>query len=154
MSFKYIERFLTASYDDWPAMVVDLRKARSRWSQFYRLLRREGSKPPTSGTFYKAVVQETLLFGSETWVMSPRIGRNLSRFHHRVARRLEVMKPTRDMEGRLEYLPLGTAMAVVDINKVKKYVLRRQNTVAQYIIAFPILEICLEAERRTGAWVY
>ena len=47
---------------------------------FYRILGREGVYPCTSGTFYKAEVQVTLLFGSETRVMNPRIGRNLEGF--------------------------------------------------------------------------
>ena len=55
------------------------------------------------------------------------------------------------MAGWWEYLYLGESIAVVGIDELNEYILRRQNTVAQYIIAFPILEICLEAERRTGA---
>ena len=30
-----------------------------------------------SGTFFKAVVQQVLLFGAETWVLTPRIERAL-----------------------------------------------------------------------------
>ena len=44
------------------------------------ILGREGAYPRTSGTFYKAEVQVTLLFGSETRVMIPRIARNLGGF--------------------------------------------------------------------------
>ena len=47
---------------------------------FNRILGREGAYPRTSSTFYKAVVQATLLFGSETWVMNLRIGRTLGGF--------------------------------------------------------------------------
>ena len=31
---------------------------------------------------------------------------------------------------------------------------RRQNTVAQYIVTRPILDLCEQAIRRPGAWVY
>ena len=51
----------------------------------------EGSDPRTFGNFYKAMVQSTLFFGSETWVMSPRIGRTLGRFHHRLDRQMTKM---------------------------------------------------------------
>ena len=54
-----------------------------------------GSIPRTYRNLYKAVVQVTLLFGSESWVISPRIGRNLGGFHHRVDRWLEKMQPKR-----------------------------------------------------------
>ena len=48
-----------------------------------------GCGPPDFGDFYKAVVQATLMFGTETWVMHPRTGRTLGRFYHRVVLRLE-----------------------------------------------------------------
>ena len=41
-----------------------------------------------------------LLFGSDTWVVTPRIGRTLGGFHHRMALRLAVMQPKQNMEGR------------------------------------------------------
>ena len=49
------------------------------------ILGQEGSDGWTSEKNYKAVVQATLLFGSETWVMNPSIGRTLGRFYHKVA---------------------------------------------------------------------
>ena len=33
-----------------------------------------------SGNFFKAVVQQVLLFGAETWVVSPKMERALSAF--------------------------------------------------------------------------
>ena len=33
------------------------------------------------------------------------------------------------------------------------YVLNRQNTVSQYIVTRPILDLCEETVRRPGAWV-
>ena len=72
---------------------------RSIWASFSRIWEWEGADPRTSGTFYKVVVQATLLFDSETWVMNPRIGRTLGRFHHRVAHHLAGMKPKQYMGG-------------------------------------------------------
>ena len=81
-AFKYLGWFLTAYDDEWPEVVVNLQKDMSRWASLFRILRRERSYPWTSGTFYKAVVQATLLFFSETWVITPRIGRTLGGLHH------------------------------------------------------------------------
>ena len=36
-----------------------------------RILSREGADKRVSGNFFKAVVQQVLLFGSETWVVAP-----------------------------------------------------------------------------------
>ena len=67
---------------------------------FSRILGREGANPRTSRIFYKAVIQVTLLFGSETWVMNPIIRKTLGIFHHKVACGLVGMQPQRDMMGR------------------------------------------------------
>ena len=48
-----------------------------------------GSRPRTFRKFYKVVIQAKLLFGGESWVVSPLIGRTLGGFHYRVARQLE-----------------------------------------------------------------
>ena len=47
-----------------------------------RVLGIEVEDARTLGRFYVAVVQAVLMYGSETWVMIPRIGRTLDGFHH------------------------------------------------------------------------
>ena len=78
--------------------------------------------------------------------MSPGIGRTLGGFHHRVACWLEGMRTKRDMAGRWVYQLLGVATTEVGLEEVETYVLRLQNTVAQYIATRPILELCLAVE--------
>ena len=63
-SFKYLVRIMTSSYDDWKAVVVNLRKERNSWARLLRILGREGVNPRVSGMFFKEVVQLVLLFGS------------------------------------------------------------------------------------------
>ena len=53
-----------------------------------RILSREGSEPRVSRFFFKAVVQVVLPFGSETWVVTPCMGRALGGFQDQVAQRL------------------------------------------------------------------
>ena len=48
--------------------------------------------------------------------------------------------------GTWIYQPLDTGMNALDLEVVETYVLRLQNTVAQYITTWPILELCLEEE--------
>ena len=62
--FNYLGRVLTASDDDWPAVVGNLRKARKRWAVMLRILGQEGSYPRAFVNFYNKVVQATLLFGA------------------------------------------------------------------------------------------
>ena len=75
------------AYDDNDAQAVqsNLRKARKCWSRISRVLRAENASPRVCGMFYKATVQAILLFGSETWNVSPSMLRRLEGFHIRSA---------------------------------------------------------------------
>ena len=44
-----------------------------------------GGNPKVSGMFSMAVMQAVFLFGPETWVLTPRMGRALGIFQQRVA---------------------------------------------------------------------
>ena len=43
--FKYLERVLTAAYENWMLVVAKLWKARKIWTWLVRILVREGSSP-------------------------------------------------------------------------------------------------------------
>ena len=95
---------------------------------------------------YLAVVQLVNIYGLETWVMTPHIGRVLGRFHHRVARRLTGRQPWRGRDGVWIKPPLEDVMAEAGLQEVETYVYRRQNTATQFILATPIMYLCLVAE--------
>ena len=86
--FTYLGRVMTAGDDDWPEVVGNLKKARKSWGRLRRILGREGATARISGAFLKGVVKQVLLFGAETWVVTPRMERALSGFLHGAARRL------------------------------------------------------------------
>ena len=52
---------------------------------------REGADLWTFRNFYKVVFKANLLFGSETWMVTPRIGSTLGGFHNRLTHRMEGM---------------------------------------------------------------
>ena len=87
-SFNYIVRILTASYYNFPEVVGNLQKSWKKWARMLRVLVREGGICGCRGTLFKAVVQAVLLFGSNTWVMTPHMGQNLGGVYHRVSHRL------------------------------------------------------------------
>ena len=70
----------------------------------------EGADKRVSGNLFKAVVQAVLLFGAETWVLTPRIERVLESFMHRVARRITGNQQRRGGDGKWIYNPLKEAM--------------------------------------------
>ena len=93
--------------DDWSAVVRNLRKARKRWESMSRIIGLEGADPHTSGNFYKALVEATLIFGAESWVMPPWIRRTLGCFHYRV---FQHMAKKTDRGGNWIYLSLDKTM--------------------------------------------
>ena len=56
-SFKYLGRFLSAAYNNWPAVVHNLQRSRQKWERLSRVLTREGVDARTMGRIYVAVVQ-------------------------------------------------------------------------------------------------
>ena len=76
--------------------------------------------------------------------MTPRMGRDLGIFQHRVVRRIRGRHPEQRVDGNWEYPPLNTAMEEEGFD---------QKTVAHYIVTRPILNLCEERVRRSGARV-
>ena len=55
---------MTAVDNDWPAVAGNLVKARKSWGRLERIPIREGADKRVSGTLFKLVVQQVLLFGA------------------------------------------------------------------------------------------
>ena len=77
----------------------------------------------------------------------------LDAFQGRVARRLTGRTPRRGRDGKWKSLPLARAIKDAGIVRVRTSVLRRQNTVAQFVATRPILALCEGSERRGGTRV-
>ena len=98
-------------------------------------------------------MQQVLLFGAETWVVSPMMERALSAFLHGAAIRLTGRQPRRGRDREWKYPSLEGAMEEAGLTDIRTSIQRRQNTVAQYIAARPLLDLCKGARPREGARV-
>ena len=106
-AFKYLGRILTATDNDWTAVVRNLGKARGSWGRLSRVLGREGADSKVSTEFYIAVTQAVLLFGSETWVLTVWMENALDRFQSRVVRKVTGRQLRRRKDGSYVYPPLA-----------------------------------------------
>ena len=88
LEFRYLGRLLTATDDDWPEVVGNIRKARVSWVRLARVLGREGADPKVSRSFYTAVTQQVLLFRAEMWVLTRKMESSLDALQVRFSRRL------------------------------------------------------------------
>ena len=98
-------------------------------------------------------MQQVMLFGAETWVVSPMMERALSAFLHGAARRLTSIQPRRGRDGEWQYPSLEGATEEAGLTDIRTSIQRRQNTVAQYIATRPLLDLCEGARPREGARV-
>ena len=140
--FKYLGKILTATDNNWPAVAGNLKKSRQSWGLLARVLSREGADTKVSWTFYIAVTQDVLLFGSETWVLTARMEKALDSFQSRVARKLTGRQPRNGKEGTWYYPSLVGSMKEAGIVRIQTSILRRQNTVAKFIATKLILDLC------------
>ena len=74
-------------------------------------------------------------------------------FQHRVVRWITGKKTRRWREGGWEYPPLTSDMEEAGFEKIRVYILKRQNRISQYIATQPILYLCEQSVQRPGAWI-
>jgi hypothetical protein len=140
---------LSADYDDWPAVLRNMTKARQKWAYISQILRWEGATPRISAMFYKAVVQTVLIFGSESWVLDPSMLGKLEGFNQQIARRLTSRAPVYlRSEGTCQYQPLGNAMEEAGVYSMDEYINRCRNKMVDYVTTRTIYTMCHETERR------
>ena len=90
---------MVAMENDWSAVVGNLKKAQKSWSWLTRILVQDGANPRVLGIFFNVVVQTVLIFGSETWVLTPCMIQSLGSFQHGVASQITGRKLKRWEEG-------------------------------------------------------
>ena len=97
----------------------------------------------TADRLYVAAVQAVISFGFEMWVATPRLEKSLAGLHQRAVRQMAGMGLGLQLDGAWVYKPIGAVMVTVGLDEIGVYIVRRQNTVAQYIDTFPIMDLCL-----------
>jgi hypothetical protein len=83
--FKYLGWIISADNWDDAAISLILKKALMAWFYKFHVLSHNTADSCVMGCYYLAVVQAKLLFGSETWVLSPCLTWWLESFHNRCA---------------------------------------------------------------------
>ena len=130
---------MTAGGNNWLARAGKLGKARKSWGRMQRIISRERANKRVSGNFFKAVVQQVLLFGVDTWVVTPRMEWALNSFMHGSAIRITGRQPRRGWDGKCFYPSLKGSMKGAGFKDIRTSINTRQNTVAKYIATRPLL---------------
>ena len=69
--FRYLGRVMSVADDDWMAVVRNMAKVQVLLRRMTRILINEGTRLQVSRFFFKAIIKLVLLFGAETWVVTP-----------------------------------------------------------------------------------
>ena len=101
--FKYLGRLISATDDNWTAVMRNFAREKKVWSRMLHILSREGATLRASRFFFKAVIQVVLLFGAETWVVTACMGKALGGFQNQVVRRLTGQLLRRTTYGKWRY---------------------------------------------------
>ena len=150
--FKYLGRLLAQDDDDIQAIRTQLRKARATWARVGQVLRSENASPRVAAKFYKAMVQAVLLYGSETWVLSPTALARLEGFHIRAAYRMAKRnRPRRGPGNQWVYPKSEDVLEECGMHTIGEYIDVRRQTIAMYVATRPILNECMQGERKRGA---
>ena len=90
-----------------------------------QVLGREGEDPKVLRSFYTAVTQAVLLFGAETWVLTPRMEKALDSFQSKVARKITGRPPRHRTDGIWVYPPLAGVMKEAGMVGIHTSIIRR-----------------------------
>ena len=87
------------------------------------------------GLFYKAIIQSILLYGAETWVITPENMKKLRTFHLKAARYTthRHIRPLNDGTGEWIYPPSESVLEDAGLFEIEVYIQRRRDTVITFV---------------------
>ena len=105
-------------------------------------MRREGAEPIVSEKFYRAVVQEVLLFVAETWGLTAAVLKKLEGVH--VGFLLQAAGMTDRKLGVDTWQKDGAdrVLQATGTKPLREYTERRQATVAEWVALRTIFKVC------------
>jgi hypothetical protein len=125
-TFRYLGRMVSKDDSDDMAAFARLEATQKIWGRFSHLLHADGASAKVMGRFYRTILQQTLLFGSATWVLS-RLGLSrLERFHARCARGILHRHIQRRPDGTWFYPPTAEVLEACGLKPISFYIHRRR----------------------------
>ena len=106
----------------------------------------EGADAKTSGMFYVSLVQYILLFGVDTWVVTPCILKALYILNNRAAHQISSRFNQQQRNVIWVYPPISETLMGALLSPFGYYITCRKNNLAQYITMWPIYDITVAKE--------
>ena len=148
--FKYLGRILSEDDSDDAAIKYNLQKAREKWGRIGKILSKKDANNKTMGSFYKAIIQSVLLYGSESWVISNHSMKTLRSFHRRCARYITGKHIWKDENENWHYPNSNEVLKMAGLLPIEEYIAQRKIAVMKYVINRPIFQKCLSSKPIAG----
>ena len=97
-----------------------------------------------SDLFYRAVIQEILLFVSESWVMLEAMTRTVERNHVGLLHNIMGKRVIQKDDGSWEIPAAEEVLGATGIQSESICIGQRQVTVSQWVYLPPLLEVCVQ----------
>jgi hypothetical protein len=130
--FEYLGRIVMKDDRDGPAVMRNLARVRAKWASMRRFLVRDAADPKTMATFYRTVVLSVLLYGSESWVLTGNLMRQLRSFHRRCCQGLTGEFIRQDEEGEWICPKSEVVLKKAGVLMIEEYIQRRRDTIMKY----------------------
>lgn len=140
-------RVVTNDDDDEVAVKRNIARAREKWASMRRFLITDEADPKTMATFYRTVVLYVLLYGSESWVLTKDMIRQLRSFHRRCCRGLTGEFIHQDEDGEWICPSSDGVMEKAGVLTIEEYLQRRRDSILPYAETRKIYERCKSSER-------
>jgi hypothetical protein len=126
--FKYLGRVVARDDSDLAACLRNVARARAKWGEISRILRRDGASVGSTARFYVVIVNAVLLFASETWVVTQRIENMLTTFHNKCARIIghTYIRPKIDAPTEWVYPSVTSSLEAAHLLPLRTYLDRRR----------------------------
>ena len=133
--FQYLGRIMTATDDDKATVIHNLKKATKAWGNIRCLISYEKTRNLKAAvSVYRSIVESTLLYASETWVLTGCTALNrLEVFHRRCARFLTGQFIHPQENGAWVYPHTEDVFKTAKLESIKSYIEKRKVHVAKYL---------------------
>jgi hypothetical protein len=112
---------MAISNDDILAVQGNIAKAKKKWAEMRRIMGSEPILPKTFVRFYKAVVMNVLLYGSESWKVTEQKVGILEAFHNKCVRTITRQPVQQEViDGELTWVrpSIARLLAKTDLNPI------------------------------------
>ena len=145
--FLYLGRWIFDTDDDTEAINRQLKKTKYRWIKLSKVLKRQDANPTIMGSFYQAIIQAVLLYGSESWVISENNMKKLRSFHYKCARHMVGHHIRLDPDSNeWHYPPSHDVLNKCGLKPIESYIESRRCTLREYMLDRPIYKKCINSK--------